>query len=106
MSRTASSSASPHDTISHSRIAGIGMDLIYLDRIERALVRFGERFAAKILGADELQVFQRRKQRDARRGVRFLATRFAAKEAFSKAIALGMHAPMAGIECRWRPACD
>jgi len=77
-----------------SHIAGIGLDLIYLDRIERALARFGERFAAKILGADELQVFQRRKQRDARRGVRYLATRFAAKEAFSKAIALGMHAPM------------
>jgi len=75
-------------------IAGIGTDLIYLDRIDRALARFGARFAAKILGADELAVFQRRQARDARRGVRYLATRFAAKEAFSKAIGLGMHAPM------------
>jgi len=78
----------------NAAIAGIGIDLIYLDRIERALTRFGARFAAKILGADELAVFQRRSQRDARRGVRYLATRFAAKEAFSKAIGLGMHTPM------------
>jgi len=77
-----------------SHIAGIGLDLIYLDRIENAWVRFGERFAAKILGADELQVFQQRSTRDKRRGIRYLATRFAAKEAFSKAIGLGMHAPM------------
>jgi len=78
----------------NAAIAGIGIDLIYLDRIERSLARFGARFAAKILGADELAVFQRRSQRDARRGVRYLATRFAAKEAFSKAIGLGMHTPM------------
>jgi len=78
----------------NSAIAGIGLDLIYLDRIEQVCARFGERFAAKILGVDELQVFQRRHARDARRGIRYLATRFAAKEAFSKAIGLGMHAPM------------
>jgi len=78
----------------NAAIAGIGIDLIYLDRIERALARFGERFAAKILGADELAVFRRRTRRDARRGVRYLASRFAAKEAFSKAIGLGMHTPM------------
>lgn len=75
-------------------IAGIGMDLIRVDRIERALARHGDRFAEKILGLEELQKFHARRLRDPARGVRFLATRFAAKEAFSKAIGLGMRMPM------------
>jgi len=77
-----------------SAIAGVGIDLLRIDRVERALARRGERFALKILGADEIQVFRRRTARDAARGVRYLATRFAAKEAFSKAIGLGMRMPM------------
>ncbi|OZI30330.1 holo-ACP synthase [Bordetella genomosp. 10] len=76
-------------------IAGIGMDLIRVDRIARALERHGDRFAEKILGAQEMQKFHARRRRDARRGVLFLATRFAVKEAFSKAIGLGMRMPMA-----------
>ena len=75
-------------------IAGIGMDLLRIDRIERALQRHGDRFAEKILGAEELQKFHARRARDPARGLRFLATRFAAKEAFSKAIGLGMRLPM------------
>lgn len=75
-------------------IAGIGMDLLRIDRVERALARHGDRFAEKILGPEELQKFHARRARDAARGVRFLATRFAAKEAFSKAIGLGMRMPM------------
>jgi len=75
-------------------IAGVGIDLLRIDRIERALARHGERFAEKILGPDEIQIFLRRRARDERRGVRYLATRFAAKEAFSKAIGLGMRLPM------------
>lgn len=75
-------------------IAGIGTDLLRIDRIERALARHGDRFAEKILGAQELQKFHARRARDLQRGIRFLATRFAAKEAFSKAIGLGMRMPM------------
>ncbi len=75
-------------------IAGIGMDLLRIDRIERALARHGDRFAEKILGVEELQKFHARRARDPVRGLRFLATRFAAKEAFSKAIGLGMRMPM------------
>lgn len=75
-------------------IAGIGMDLLRIERIERALARHGDRFAQKILGPKELAKFQARRRRDPARGVRFLATRFAAKEAFSKAIGLGMRMPM------------
>lgn len=76
-------------------VAGIGLDLIYLHRIRDALARRGLRFAARILGAQELEVFQRRSARDPQRGIRYLATRFAAKEAFSKAVGLGMRSPMA-----------
>ncbi|MGB6102683.1 MAG: holo-ACP synthase [Pusillimonas sp.] len=75
-------------------IAGIGVDLLRLDRIERVYARHGEKFVHRILGPQEIEKFRLRHQRDPRRGIRFLATRFAAKEAFSKAIGLGMHSPM------------
>lgn len=80
---------------STSAIAGVGIDLLRIERVEQALARRGDRFAQKILGADELAKFAARRSRDPQRGVRFLATRFAAKEAFSKAIGLGMRMPMA-----------
>ncbi|MBI3284975.1 MAG: holo-ACP synthase [Burkholderiales bacterium] len=75
-------------------IYGIGTDIIRISRIEAALARSGDRFAEKILGAEELEKYHRRKAKVAARGVRFLATRFAAKEAFSKAIGQGMRQPM------------
>ena len=52
-------------------IAGIGMDLLRIDRIERALARHGDRFAEKILGVEELRKFHARRARDPVRGVRF-----------------------------------
>jgi holo-[acyl-carrier protein] synthase len=90
------------DTVRHdgppqarpAAIAGVGIDLLRIDRIERALARRGDRFASKILGPQELAKFAARRARDPQRGIRFLATRFAAKEAFSKAIGLGMRMPM------------
>jgi holo-[acyl-carrier protein] synthase len=75
-------------------IYGIGTDIIQISRIEAALERHGDRFAEKILGPDELEKYKRRKAKVEARGIRFLATRFAAKEAFSKALGLGMHMPM------------
>ena len=75
-------------------IVGIGTDIIRIARIEAALRRHGDRFAEKVLGADELKKFHARRAKVEARGVRFLATRFAAKEAFSKAIGLGMRMPM------------
>ena len=75
-------------------IYGIGTDIIRIARIEAALGRHGDRFASKILGAEEFSKYQARSAKVAARGVRFLATRFAAKEAFSKAIGLGMRMPM------------
>ena len=75
-------------------IYGIGTDIVQVSRIEAALARSGERFAAKILGPEELALFHERRAKNAVRGMRFLATRFSAKEAFSKAIGLGLHPPM------------
>ena len=79
-------------------IYGIGTDIVQISRIEGALGR-NERFAEKILGPEELVKFHARRARNDVRGLRFLATRFSAKEAFSKAIGLGMRMPMT-----WRSA--
>lgn len=75
-------------------IYGIGTDIIEIPRIAAALARHGERFAERILGPEELAKYKNRKNKVEARGIRFLATRFAAKEAFSKAIGLGMEMPM------------
>ena len=75
-------------------IYGIGTDIVQIARLQAALARSGERFAAKILGPDELEIFRARRAAVEARGLRYLATRFAAKEAFSKAIGLGLRMPM------------
>ncbi|MHA3903144.1 holo-ACP synthase [Castellaniella sp. WN] len=80
--------------MSTGAIAGIGTDLLRVERIERIYARHGDRFVRRVLGADEQLVHHRRRARDPRRGILYLATRFAAKEAFSKAIGLGIHMPM------------
>ena len=80
-------------------IYGIGTDIVQISRIEEALARNGDRFAEKILGPEELVKFHARRARNEVRGMRFLATRFSAKEAFSKAVGLGMRMPMT-----WRSA--
>ncbi len=82
-----------------ARIYGIGTDICDIRRIRTTLQRHGERFARKILSPAEMQVWQQRSQRWPERGVRYLATRFSAKEAFSKAIGLGMRMPMTWRLC-------
>jgi holo-[acyl-carrier protein] synthase len=75
-------------------IYGIGIDLIEIARVEAAYARFGERFAQRILGERELERYHVRRARSDARGIAFLATRFAAKEAIAKALGLGMRTPM------------
>lgn len=75
-------------------IYGIGTDVCDIRRIRATLARRGERFAEKVLGPHELAVFRERRARVEARGEAYLATRFAAKEAFSKAIGLGLRMPM------------
>jgi holo-[acyl-carrier protein] synthase len=80
-------------------IFGVGTDLCDVRRIEATLARKGDRFAEKVLGPGEIQVFRARRARVESRGVRYLATRFSAKEAFSKAIGMGIHMPMTWRDC-------
>ncbi len=80
-------------------VYGIGTDVCDLRRLRATLERRGDRFAQKVLGPAELQVFQARRARVEARGIAYLGTRFSAKEAFSKAIGLGMHMPMTWRRC-------
>jgi holo-[acyl-carrier-protein] synthase len=80
-------------------IYGIGTDICDVRRIRASLERHGERFAQKILSDAELVTWRSRSARWPERGLRYLATRFSAKEAFSKAIGLGMRMPMTWRAC-------
>ena len=80
-------------------IFGIGTDLCDVRRIRAVLARRGDRFAERVLAPNELAVFHARRAQFEERGVRYLATRFSAKEAFSKAIGLGLHMPMTWRGC-------
>ncbi|MDZ7921714.1 holo-ACP synthase [Rhodoferax sp.] len=80
-------------------IYGIGTDICDVRRIRASLDKHGERFAAKVLSDAEFKTWKARSTRWPERGVRYLATRFSAKEAFSKAIGLGMRMPMTWKLC-------
>ena len=80
-------------------IFGIGTDICDVRRIRASLARHGERLAQKILSEGELHTWRARSARWPDRGVSYLATRFSAKEAFSKAIGLGMRMPMTWRLC-------
>ena len=80
-------------------IYGIGTDICDIRRIRASLEKHGERFAQKVLSDNELNTYRARSQRWPERGVRYVATRFSAKEAFSKAIGMGMRMPMTWRSC-------
>ena len=69
-------------------IVGIGTDVVSIDRIAGVLERHGERFVNRVLTPDERARFHRTKAKASH-----LAKRWAAKEAFSKAIGTGIHYP-------------
>lgn len=70
-------------------IYGIGTDLVQSSRIAHSLEKYGERFAQKILSENEWSAYT-----ESPRPVSFLANRFAAKEAFSKAMGTGLRPPV------------
>ncbi|MGV3725988.1 holo-ACP synthase [Hydrogenophaga sp.] len=80
-------------------IYGIGTDVCDIRRIEAVMARQGERFVRKVLTDAEFEVWQKRSARWPQRGLRYLATRFSAKEAFSKAVGLGIRMPMTWRSC-------
>jgi holo-[acyl-carrier protein] synthase len=69
-------------------IFGVGTDVVEIARIQAALERHGERFAQRVLCPSELEVFHRRRLK-----ANYLAKRFAAKEAFTKALGTGIKSP-------------
>ena len=80
-------------------IYGVGTDICDIRRIRTSLAKYGERFAQKVLSEREIAIWLKRSARWPDRGVRYVATRFSAKEAFSKAIGLGMRIPMTWRAC-------
>lgn len=64
---------------------GIGVDIVQIDRIQHMYDRFGDRVARRLLTSHEFEQFRKRHNSS-----RFLATRFAAKEAVSKAFGTGI----------------
>jgi holo-[acyl-carrier protein] synthase len=77
----------------------VGTDICDIRRIRTSLAKYGERFAQKVLSDREIAIWHKRSARWPDRGVRYVATRFSAKEAFSKAIGLGMRMPMTWRAC-------
>ncbi len=69
-------------------IFGIGTDIVEVSRIEASITQFGDDFAKRILAESEFSSYQQQHIKP-----RFLAKRFAAKEAFSKALGTGLRAP-------------
>ena len=69
-------------------IFGIGTDIVEVSRIEDSLARFGDAFAQRILTEREWLAYSQSQTQ-----ARFLAKRFAAKEAFAKALGTGLRAP-------------
>jgi holo-[acyl-carrier protein] synthase len=65
-------------------IFGVGIDVLKMERVVALYRRYGDKFSQKILMPEELDLF-----RDYRRPERFLAMRFAAKEAIVKAMGTG-----------------
>ncbi len=74
-------------------IYGIGIDVCEPHRIARLLDKYGERFARRVLTPREWPGYERTPKR-----VLFVANRFAAKEAFSKAMGTGFRYPVT-LQC-------
>lgn len=71
-------------------IIGLGIDLVEIIRIKHIIERLGERLAMRILSAYEWQQYQNHSQ-----PIRFLAKRFAIKEAATKALGIGIQRGLA-----------
>ena len=76
-------------------IYGIGTDIVQIRRIGESIERFGDRFAKRVLADEEIEEYWSSHHR-----ARFLAKRFAAKEAVAKALGTGFRYGLAFDEIR------
>ena len=67
-------------------IKGVGIDIIEIDRVKEAVEKYGEKFLGRVYTPHEIKYCKRRKEYR----IPELAVRFAAKEAYSKAIGTGI----------------
>jgi holo-[acyl-carrier protein] synthase len=79
-------------------IYGVGIDLVRVERLEALLKRWGQRFETRVFTEFERQFCSGRKNRTS-----CLALRFAAKEAFVKALGLGMRKPVLWRDIEVKP---
>ena len=75
-------------------VFGIGIDLVRVDRIGKALERWGSRFEKRVFTDRELEACSDR----SRNRIKCLAVRFAAKEAFAKAMGTGIRPPLSWLD--------
>jgi len=73
-------------------ILGLGCDILEVDRLEGLLRKGRDVFIKRVLTPAEIDECERRSDRSAIRGTLFVATRYCAKEAFSKAMGTGVGA--------------
>ena len=66
-------------------IFGIGIDIVDLERVNKIYLKYGDKFAEKILNEKELVKFNQSRNKTS-----FLGKRFAAKEAIGKALGTGI----------------
>jgi holo-[acyl-carrier protein] synthase len=78
-------------------VYGVGIDLVRVDRLQESLSRWGDRFKRRVFTEAELEACSKRKK-----DAVCLATRFAAKEAFVKALGLGMRFPVLWVDIEVR----
>jgi len=74
-------------------VYGVGIDMVRRDRIQRLIERWGDRFESRVFTKGEIEACSKRKEY-----ARCLAMRFAAKEAFVKALGTGMRAPVLWLD--------
>ncbi len=68
-------------------IIGVGIDIVNVNRIQKVLAKFGNHFETKVFTTGEILAAN---QKNSKLKINYYAKRFAAKEAFSKAIGLGI----------------
>jgi len=73
-------------------VLGLGCDILEVQRLEELLRKGRDSFIKRVLTPDELLEYERRAEKSAPRGDLFIATRYCAKEAFSKAMGTGVGA--------------
>ena len=66
-------------------ILGIGVDLLNINRVEKLYLKFGDKLADRIISEEEFGNYKKSKNK-----INFLAKKFCAKEAFSKALGTGI----------------